>query len=263
VEKRPKRRSTFASRKKFRNTMKAFILAAGYGTRLKPLTNTKPKALVEVGGVPLLEIIIRRLKYFGFTELVINIHHFGDQILDFLENNNNFGVHIDVSDERDQLLDTGGGIKKASVFFQNEPVLIHNVDVLTMLDIRAMLQFHKHQEDALVTLAVKDRETSRSFLLDTNNNLAGWRNNLTGETRISHDDGFGFTPIAFSCVAVINPLFINLLDEEGAFSVIDPYLRLAKTHRIATFRHCDLWMDMGRVEHLKEAEPFLPQLLKF
>lgn len=243
--------------------MKALILAAGYGTRLKPLTNTKPKALVEAGGVPLLEIIIRRLKLFGFNEMVINIHHFGDQILDFLEQKNNFGVHIDISDERDLLLDTGGGIKKASVFFKNEPVLVHNVDVLTTLDLNAMIQYHAQQTDALATLAVKDRETSRSFLLDAHNDLAGWRNNQTGEMKISHDDGKGFTPIAFSCVSILNPSFINLLDETGVFSIIDPYLRLAKTHRIATYRHSDLWMDMGRVEHLKEAEPYVYQLLRF
>ena len=238
------------------------ILAAGMGTRLQPLTNNKPKALVECGGVPLLEIIISRLKMAGFTELVINIHHFGDQILDFLKAKDNFGFSINISDERAMLLDTGGGIKHAAQLFGNEPVLVHNVDVLTTLDIKALVEFHNKQSNAIATMAVKDRETSRSLLLDKEGNLAGWKNNMTGETKISHGNESELSPIAFSCVHILNPQCIKLLTETGAFSIIDSYLRLAKTERIATFSHSDLWMDMGRVEHLKQAEQFVPQLLQ-
>jgi len=237
------------------------ILAAGMGTRLQPLTNNKPKALIEAGGVPLLEIIIHRLKMAGFTELIINIHHFGDQILNFLKAKNNFDLSIEISDEREMLLDTGGAIKHAAHLFGNEPILVHNVDVLTTLDIKALIQFHSTQTNAIATMAVKNRETSRSLLLDNEGYLAGWKNNLTGETKISHGNETELTPIAFSCVHILNPQCIKLLTETGAFSIIDSYLRLAKTEHIATFSHSDLWMDMGRVEHLKQAEPFVPQLI--
>ena len=237
------------------------ILAAGMGTRLQPLTNNKPKALIEAGGVPLLEIIIHRLKMAGFTELIINIHHFGDQILNFLKAKNNFDLSIEISDEREMLLDTGGAIKHAAHLFGNEPILVHNVDVLTTLDIKALIQFHSTQTNAIATMAVKNRETSRSLLLDNEGYLAGWKNNLTGETKISHGNETELTPIAFSCVHILNPQCIKLLTETGAFSIIDSYLRLAKTEHIATFSHSDLWMDMGRVEHLKQAEQYVPQLI--
>lgn len=237
------------------------ILAAGMGTRLQPLTDNKPKALVEAGGVPLLEIVISRLKQAGFTDLVVNIHHFGEQILEFLSAKQNFGLSIQISDEREMLLDTGGGIKHAAQYFENQPVLVHNVDVLTTLDIQSLVTFHQSQTNAIATMAVKDRDTSRSLLLDNEHNLAGWRNNQTGETKISHGKVDDLSPIAFSCVHILNPECIELLSETGAFSIMDAYLRLAKTHRIATFAHSDLWMDMGRVEHLKQAEPFVPQLI--
>jgi NDP-sugar pyrophosphorylase family protein len=241
--------------------MKAMILAAGMGTRLHPLTLTKPKALVEVKGTPMLEIVIRRLIKYGFTDLIINVHHFSDQIIDFLERNHHFGVSIAISDETNVLLDTGGGILKAKDFLNDGlPFLVHNVDILTDFNLTELYQFHvKHMP--LATLAVKDRTTSRSFLINESQELCGWRNNQTGQTIIAKGNEAQLNPIAFSCVHVISPEIFYLFTETGTFSITDTYLRLASRHTIQTWSHNqNLWFDLGRVANLKEAEQYIGQL---
>ena len=241
--------------------MKAMILAAGMGTRLQPLTLTKPKALVEVKGIPMLEIVIKRLIKFGFTDIIINIHHFGDQIVDFLARNNNFGISITLSDERDLLLDTGGGLLKAKDFFADgKPFLVHNVDILTNLDLGQLFAAHTNS-NALATLAVKERKTSRSLLIGADQSLCGWKNHQSGKTIIAKGDEANLQPIAFSAVYMLNPSIFPLITENGVFSVMDVFLRLAASQSIQTFRHDqDFWIDLGRVENLKEAEQYISLL---
>ncbi len=230
------------------------ILAAGLGTRLRPLTNNKPKALVEVQGRPLLEYAILKLKRAGFNEIVINIHHFADQIIDFLEQKNNFGIQIQLSDERQQLLETGGGLLKATPFLQDcEAFLLYNVDIITDLDIKKMYDQHI-QSGALATLAVKERETSRQILFDETNHLCTWQNILTGEKKVVRQASGKLTPIAFSGIHVISPKIFDLMSETGKFSIIDTYLRLADKYSIQSYTHNrDLWLDMGNKEKIKEA----------
>ncbi|MDX1666055.1 MAG: sugar phosphate nucleotidyltransferase, partial [Saprospiraceae bacterium] len=163
--------------------MKAMIFAAGLGTRLRPFTANTPKALIRVEGMPLLEIIIRRLKFFGFNQLVINVHHFADQIEKFLSEKNNFGLEIYISDERDLLLDTGGGLKKAMPLFESGSFLVCNTDVITNMDLAAFLDRHR-RSGALATLAVRDRKSSRYLLFDEKYRLCGWRNEKTAEERL-------------------------------------------------------------------------------
>lgn len=241
--------------------MKAMILAAGMGTRLQPLTLTKPKALVEVKGIPMLEIVIKRLIKFGFTDIIINIHHFGDQIIEFLRRNDNFGISITISDERDLLLDTGGGLLKAKDFFADgKPFLVHNVDILTNLDLGLLYEAHA-KNNSLATLAVKDRHTSRSLLIGADQSLCGWKNHQSGKTIIAKGEEADLHPIAFSAVYVLNPEIFPLISEKGVFSIMDVFLRLAGMHTIQTYRHdLDFWVDLGRVENLKEAEQYISLL---
>lgn len=241
--------------------MKAMILAAGKGTRLQPLTNNKPKALVDIEGKPLLEIIIRKVISAGFKEIVINVHHFAAQIYQFLEDNGNFGVDIQVSDEQDLLLDTGGGLLKAkSLLCDGDPILIHNVDIITSLDLNALYNFHK-QSKALATMAVKERNTSRSLLINKEGDLCGWKNNVSGEIKHSCGNLDELSPIAFSAIHVMSPEIFEHITETGVFSIMDVYLRLAKTNRIATFNHNqDYWLDLGRIENIEEAACFLRKI---
>lgn len=241
--------------------MKAMILAAGKGTRLQPLTNTKPKALVEIDGKPLLELIIKKVIHSGFTDIVINVHHFADQIYDFLASHKNFGVNIQISDEQELLLDTGGALIKARpMLIDGEPILIHNVDIITSLDLRELYAFHC-RSGALATMAVKDRQTSRSLLVNSVGDLCGWRNNQTGELKHSCGNLSELTPIAFSAVHVIQPEIFEHIHKTGVFSIMDEYLRLAQSHRIATFKHNnDYWLDLGRIENIDEAALFLKEI---
>ncbi len=234
------------------------ILAAGLGTRLQPLTLTRPKALVEVKGISMLELIIRKLINEGFDEIIINVHHFVDQIIDFLKAHNQFGVSITISDESDLLLDTGGGILKARDFFNDgKSFLIHNVDILSDINLRELYEFHVSNK-ALATLAVKDRKTSRSLLINKDHELCGWKNNQSGQTIISKQEEIDLTPIAFSAIHVMNPDIFPLISEQGVFSIMDVYLRLAKSNRILTWRHDqNFWFDIGRIENLKEAEKYV------
>ena len=241
--------------------MKAMIFAAGLGTRLRPLTNDRPKALVEIGGVPLLELAIRRLKHFGYDDILVNIHHFGQQIIDFLEKRQYFGIRITLSDERDKLLDTGGGLKKAAPFFDDgAPFLLYNTDVLSDIDLRALRAAHL-QKHALATLAVRQRETSRYLLFDDTLQLCGWQNARSGETRLSQDKA-GLAPLAFSGIHVLSPeIFTFMPDGQSVFSIIDVYLEAAKTAAVYGYRHDgSFWLDVGKHPALARAEQLLPQL---
>jgi NDP-sugar pyrophosphorylase family protein len=244
--------------------MKAMILAAGLGTRLRPLTSDRPKALVEVAGHTLLEIVLRRLSSFGIRDVVVNVHHFADMVVDYLKQNANFGMRVEISRENDLLLDTGGGLKKAACFFQqksdpaNEPFLLHNVDVISTIDLARMLQFHR-DGDALATLAVQRRETSRRLLFDDHNQLCGRR---TGENAPELVRGAGrVMAFGFSGIHVISPRLLNMMEEEGSFSIITTYLRLAgQGQRILAFPADNYyWRDLGKPEHVAQVSADLQQ----
>lgn len=240
--------------------MKAMIFAAGLGTRLRPLTDDKPKALVEVGGMPLLEIAIRRLKWFGVEEIIVNAHHYAGQIEDFLHSRNHFNLDITISDERELLLNTGGGLKKAAWFFDNgESFLVLNTDVLTNLDLRAMFQAHRHSK-AIATLAVRDRDTSRYLLFDEALHLAGWRNKKTGAERWSRSER-EVQEYAFSGIQVLDPALFEYFPEEDVFSIIDVYLDAAKKEPIIAYPHDDtFWLDVGKLPALSRAEELVERL---
>lgn len=236
--------------------MKAFLLAAGLGTRLQEHTRNCPKALVTLAGKPLLQHAVEYLKKYGITDVTINVHHFAERIIDFVVEKHSFGIDIHISDERDQLLDTGGGLKKASSFLQgNEPILIYNVDIITNLNLDDFLNYHLKNQ-TLATLAVRKRETSRYLMLDENLELVGWKNFSTGETRISREADFQEAqPYAFTGIHLIQPELLSLITENGKFPIIDLYLRLAKDHPIKAFIDpSELWMDLGKPEQLATAE---------
>lgn len=239
--------------------MNAIIFAAGLGTRLRPLTDNRPKALVEVGGKPMLEHVILRLKNAGFRHIVVNIHHFGQQILDFLEANRNFDMKIEVSDERDCLLDTGGGIKKAAAFFEaGTPFLVHNVDIMSNLNLADFYRSHC-RSSSQASLLVARRETSRYLLFDGENCLRGWENRTTGEVKSPFPDFHpaDFTPYAFGGIHMISPELLSLMrDWSGKFSIIDFYLSIAAKARIAACPAPEglQWIDVGKPTTLREAE---------
>jgi len=237
--------------------MKAMILAAGLGTRLRPLTNDRPKALVEVAGHTLLEITLRRLASFGIREVIVNVHHFADMVVDYLKKNNNFGMRVEISREEDVLLDTGGGLKQAEWFFlqdgpAQEPFLLHNVDVISTIDFARMLTLHR-DHDALATLAVQQRDTSRHLLFDERGRLCGRQtgNNPPEVVRPSQQ----FTPLAFSGIHILSPQLVSLITEQGVFSIVTTYLRLAaEGHRIIAFRADEYyWRDLGKPENVTQA----------
>ena len=242
--------------------MQAMIFAAGLGTRLQPLTNKNPKALVEINGKTLLERCIVRLKEQGITDIVINVHHEASLIIDFLKSKNDFGLDIQISDETKELLDTGGGILKANALLKkNMPVLIVNVDVLTNLSFKELMEYHSSKK-ALATLVVRQRETARYLLFDERNQLTGWKNIKTGDCKVSRPIEFPKSkPYAFSGIHIIQPELISMIEERGKFSIIDLYLRLAKTQRIHAFiDDKSEWMDLGKYEQLKEAENMVKRL---
>lgn len=232
------------------------IFAAGLGTRLKPLTDTMPKALVRVGGQPLLWHVIMKLKSAGYERMVVNVHHFADQIIDYLESNGNFGVDIRISDERDGLLETGGGIKKALPLFDPEsPILIHNVDILSNLD------FNTLPTDAPL-LVVSPRQTKRYLLFDEALRLQGWTNIETGEVRgVTSEEvkSEKFRMLAFSGIHVFHPSLIPLMaDWPDRFPIMDFYLKACGDHLIRGFEVHDLrLLDVGKLDTLEQAEKFL------
>ncbi len=231
------------------------IFAAGLGTRLRPITNDRPKAMAEIHGTPLLEIIIRRLINYGFDEIIINVHHFAEMVIDFLASKNNFGIDIQISDERGELLDTGGGLKKASWFFDNnKPFLVHNVDTITDIDLLDYYNYHIKAK-ALATLLVRHRPGSRFFLFNEEKQLCGWENVVTGEKILVKPEDQKLDQIAFSCLHIIDPSIFNLIHEEGCFSIIDTYLKLAKTHKIQGYLDDEsYWLDVGTPEKLNRGE---------
>ena len=226
------------------------ILAAGKGSRMLPLTRNKPKALIEVQGVSLLEHTIRYLKYYGVGEIIINIHHLGEQIIDFIKKNNAFGLRIEFSDERDELLDTGGGLLKASWFFDDgRPFIVTSSDVITDLNLYEMYSFHS-RISPMATLAVKQRKSSRDFLFDRDYRLCGWHNNLSGESRIVRQVQ-DQVKTAFSTIHIVDPVIFNHITEQGRFSIIDVYLRLAASQTIMGYAHDrSFWFECGRIENL-------------
>ncbi len=243
--------------------MKAMIFAAGLGTRLKPLTDTMPKALVPVAGKPMLEHVIGKLKAAGFDELIINVHHFADQIRTFLSENNNFGLNIVLSDETDELLDTGGGLQKAaSLLGENEAgYLIHNVDILSNCRLDELMKHHReHQTHA--TLLVSKRKTARYLLFDNENRLQGWINKDTGQTK---PEGFvyeagKYREYAYSGIQVVSPSLFPTLPA-GKFSIVDFYLTHCHELDIRCYVKDDLQLiDIGKPDTLVKAEEFLNTL---
>lgn len=238
--------------------MRAMVLAAGQGTRLRPLTDHCPKALVEVGGRTLLEITLARLRAFGVCEVIINVHHFAGMILDFLKTNDNFGMRIEVSRE-EVLLDTGGGLNRAGWFFLedsnriDEPFLLHNVDVISTVDILSMVEAHKENR-ALATLAVQERETSRYLLFNEQSQLAGRRAGKGQQMELVLP-AKELQALAFTGIHVISPRLLTLIKEVGVFSIIDLYLRLAgEGERISGFRADNYyWRDLGKLDQVQQA----------
>ena len=235
--------------------MKAMIFSAGLGTRFKPWTDSHPKALALVNGKSLLQHNIEYLQRYGITDVVVNVHHFADQLQAALKINNGWGSAVTISDESDAILETGGGLKRAAGFFEHtkEPFVLMNVDILTDLDLRLMIQQHL-ELNPLASLAVTNRETSRYFLFNEHNMLCGWRNVKTGEEKISRPCQ---QPIqkAFSGIHVIDPRIFSLMKQEGKFSMVDVYLELAKKQAIKSFDHNDSnFIDVGKPESILRAE---------
>ncbi|HVO57843.1 MAG TPA: nucleotidyltransferase family protein [Dongiaceae bacterium] len=236
--------------------MKAMVLAAGLGTRLRPLTDSRPKALVEVGGRTLLEITLTRLKQFGVREAIVNVHHFADMVVEYLRARDNFGMKLAISREDNQLLDTGGGLKKAAWFFEkdDEPFFLHNVDVVSTINLARMAEVHA-ASGAIATLAVMERDSSRLLLFDEGGALCGRR----GEVRPTEPERPGevaYVSLAFCGIHVISPRLLGEIRETGAFSIIDVYLRLAeKGQKIQGFRADDeYWRDLGKPQSVAAAE---------
>lgn len=234
--------------------MRAMVLAAGLGTRLRPLTNDCPKALVTLGGRTLLDITLSRLRAFGICDVIINAHHLADMLSDYLDASQNFGMNIELSRE-DVLLDTGGGLKKAAHFFvdSDAPFLVHNVDVLSTVDLASMTQFHR-ERGALATLAVQDRPSSRRLLFDGDDHLCGRRIKADPDELVR--PAAQLTPLAFTGIHVISPRIFAVMKEEGVFSIVDSYLRLAGDgESIVAFRADEYyWSDLGTLERLEAAE---------
>ena len=240
--------------------MKALIFAAGLGTRLKPLTDTMPKALVPIDGKPLLEHVILKLKAAGFNQIIVNVHHFPDQIIEFLKSKNNFDLRIEISDERDKLLDTGGGVKKAKWFFDDgKPFLVHNVDILSNIDLQLLYQQYL-ETSPLATLVVSERDTFRYFLFDKEARLKGWINEKTGEVRPENLTNTElFNKLAFSGIQVLSPDVFKLMDHfPDHFSIVDFYLRNAAQQKIKAYvPHALKMIDVGKLNVLTEAEQFV------
>jgi NDP-sugar pyrophosphorylase family protein len=227
---------------------KAMILAAGLGSRLKSMTEKRPKALLEWNGRPLLEHVILKLKANGFTTVIINVHHFAGMIMDFVRQNDSFGITIEFSHEKEELLDTGGGIANAAWFFGENPFLVYNVDILSSIDLRALYAAHA-QSGAIATLAVKERVTTRSLLMNKAGLLKGWRDNRTGDTILVDKGTEELFPIAFSAIHVMDPAVFPLFPRERKFPLMPFYLELAKKHPVHLYRHDrDSWTDMGKME---------------
>jgi len=233
--------------------MKAMIFAAGLGTRFKPWTDHHPKALAVVNGKSLLQRNIEYLQQYGIDEVVVNVHHFADQVINAVKVNNGWGSNVVISDERDEVLETGGGLLKARPLLENSRFITLNVDILTDLDINNLVSFHQ-QCSPLISFGVTDRKTSRYFLFDASNRLCGWRNSLTGEEKRAIDTP-GLQQKAYSCVVVFEPEIFLLIRQRGKFSLTETYLDLAATHTIQGYDHSgDRLIDVGKPESVRLAE---------
>lgn len=233
----------------------AMVFAAGLGTRLKPLTDTMPKALVRVGGQPLLWHVIMKLKAAGYKRIVVNVHHFAQQIIDYLQENQLFGLDIRISDETSQLLETGGGIRKALPLFDpDSPILIHNVDILSNLDLSRL---YEHASTA-TTLVVSQRQTQRYLQFADDLRLVGWKNNATGEVK-----GHEARPLAFSGIHVLHPSLFPLLNSRPVrFPIMDFYLQTCADHPIMGYEAPGLkLLDVGKIDSLEQANEFLRTLI--
>ncbi|NML19696.1 nucleotidyltransferase family protein [Pseudoflavitalea sp. G-6-1-2] len=233
----------------------AMIFAAGLGTRFKPWTDKHPKALAIINGKSLLQRNVEYLQQHGIKDVVVNVHHFSEQIIHAIDQNNGWGSNITISDERDAVLETGGGLKKAAPLFRDttDPIVIINVDILTDLDLGAMLQSHR-KNTPLATLAVTNRSTSRYFLFDENDTLTGWRNVTSGEEKIRRVSSV-VNQKAFSGIHVISPAIFPLIVQEGKFSIVDVYLNLASEHIIRSFDHSgSRFIDVGKPDSVGKAE---------
>jgi N-acetyl-alpha-D-muramate 1-phosphate uridylyltransferase len=233
--------------------MKAMIFAAGLGTRFKPWTDHHPKALALVNSKSLLQRNIQYLQQYGIRDIIVNVHHFADQVTEAIASNKGWGSHISISDERAELLETGGGLKKASWFFDAHPFLVINADILTDLDLDKMITAHQ-QKKPLATLAVTNRASPRRFLFDEEDRLYGWENTKTGEKKIVSQEQV-LLPKAFSGIHIIDPRIFSLIKQEGKFSIVDIYLDLSKTETILGFDHSgSKLVDVGRPESVAQAE---------
>lgn len=230
------------------------IFAAGLGTRFKPWTDRHPKALAVVNGKSLLQRNIEYLQRYGITDVVVNVHHFADQIMEAVEKNKGWGSHISISDERDEVLETGGGLLKARPLLDNgEAFITINVDILTDLNLKRLLDYHRDYKP-LISFGVTERPTSRYFLFDEYDRLCGWRNKKTGDERIPVPKE-GLVERAYSCVVVFEPTVFSLIRQRGKFSLVDVYLDLAKDHLILGYDHTgDKLTDVGKPESIAVAE---------
>lgn len=237
------------------------VFAAGLGTRLRPLTDTMPKALVPINGTTLLEHVLVKIKQAGIQEVVVNVHHFSQQIIDFLEEKQNFGISIQISDESNELLETGGGLRKAlTLLGENEPILLHNVDILSNLNLSELITTHQATDGA--TLVVSKRNTSRYLLFDENMALAGWHNVKTNELRPSSVNWESLHALAFSGIQIVSPqLLSSMADMPKRFSIIDFYLKMMNTMPIRAYIPSDYRMiDVGKIDTLNTAEEFIQTL---
>ena len=240
--------------------MKAMIFAAGIGSRLRPLTDEIPKALVKVDGIPMIERVLMKFMAYGITEVIINVHHHAEKIIEFLKLKDYFGLQISISDESECLLDTGGGLWKASWFFNdNQPFLVHNVDVLSGVHFDSMLHYHQ-SSTCIATLAVSDRATSRYFLFDNKMNLGGWENHKENKRIVVGSQDADLLPFAFSGIQIIDPAVFKLIHKEGKFSIVDIYLELASYNIIKGMKHSsNEWIDMGKLPDIEKAALMIKQ----
>ena len=237
--------------------MKAMILAAGLGTRFKPWTDKHPKALAQVNGRSLLQRNILYLQQYGIYEVMVNVHHFAGQVLDAIQSNKGWGSSVSISDESGELLETGGGLKKAASWFDRHPFVLMNVDILTDLDLEAMIHYHEKNKP-IATLAVMQRKSSRHFLFDKGERLCGWRNTKTQEEIISLP-GRELHEKAFSGIHLISPEIFSFIQRQGKFSIVEIYLELAASQIILGFDHSgSRLVDVGRPESVAEAEKLFP-----
>jgi NDP-sugar pyrophosphorylase family protein len=234
--------------------MKAMIFAAGLGTRFKPWTDIHPKALAMVNNKSLLQRNVEYLQQYGISDVVVNVHHFADQIIEAIEKNKGWGSNISISDERDEVLETGGGLLKArSLLESDEQFITINADILTDLPIDKLIAYH-HSSKAIISFGITHRKSSRCFLFDEDNRLCGWQNNLTGEKKISIDKE-GLHQMAYSCVAVFDQKVFDLIPQIGKFSLTETYLSMAADHLILGYNHSGgKFIDVGKPESVAKAE---------